>query len=317
MIFVEICCGLGNQLFTYAFFRWLQSQTGQPGLAYMRPSPLYHSVYQLDRFNITPKLAVTFKKEEFIDKAPKSLQYYLDKSRIPKGKRAGRHDDLGVYMNGWNKFEKPPNPLKQHYYINGFFQSPKFFESIKRTIVSEITLAGERKPSNKETMALIGRRANPVCVHVRRGDFVSRTHYNGICTVKYYDKAVEMILDAAPDARFFVFSDGMDWVRKSLAFPQSTVFVENNSEREAAEELEVMKACKHFIISNSTFSWWAQYLGAGDGSMVIAPNKFDAHNHKSNIIMDNWRLLNSEGGLVREGAGGPLRTKEKNVIIPV
>ena len=65
------------------------------------------------------------------------------------------------------------------------------------------------------------------------------------------------------------------------------------------EDFRLMYSCKHFIVSNSTFSWWAQYLGEDKGKIVIAPDVWHKERSNSeNVYMPDWiRIPIDEGGL--------------------
>jgi hypothetical protein len=299
--------GLGNQLFIYAFFRWLQVNVAQSGVAYVNPAENDHEAFQLYNYNICNQLAVMASMDEFAALAPGYLEYCFQKSKfvdkLPSYDAAAAERNKlmkqGILLKNWKPYDETIKFNMKHYYVHGY-QGYKYFDCIKRLILDEIKYVGELRPENVAMQHRIKESRNAVCVHVRRGDFINRKDYVGICTKAYYNSAIDMLSKAMPDSVFFVFSDGMDWVKESITFPKSTVFVENNGEKDAVEELELMRSCKHFIIANSSFSWWAQYLGASDASVVISPMVFESKNHKAHIILDNWYLLDCHGSLVRK-----------------
>ncbi|MDR1263231.1 MAG: alpha-1,2-fucosyltransferase [Oscillospiraceae bacterium] len=306
MIFVDIRGGLGNQLFIYAFFRWLQVNAAQSGVAYVNPAENDHEAFQLYKYNICNQLAAMTYMDEFTALAPDYLRYCFQKSKfvdqLPASDAIAERNMLmkqGILLKSWKPYDEPIKFNVKHYYIRGF-QGYKYFDCIKQLIMDEIRYMGKLRSENSVMRSRIKESRNAVCVHVRRGDFVNRKDYCSICTKAYYNSAINMLTKATPDPVFFVFSDSMGWAKKSIAFPESTVFVENNGENDAAEELELMRSCKHFIISNSSFSWWAQYLGASDESIVISPVVFESKNQKAQIIMDGWCLLDCCGNVARE-----------------
>ena len=69
---------------------------------------------------------------------------------------------------------------------------------------------------------------------------------------------------------FIFFSDDIDWVRQNIKV-DVPCYYESGSDP-VWEKLRLMYSCKHFIISNSSFSWWAQYLGRYSGKFVISPD---------------------------------------------
>ena len=55
-----------------------------------------------------------------------------------------------------------------------------------------------------------------------------------------------------------------------------------------------MKSCKHFIMSNSTYSWWAQFLGTDVDKIVIAPDKWCLTDDMSvSVYMPEWILIST------------------------
>ena len=118
---------------------------------------------------------------------------------------------------------------------------------------------------------------NAVSVHVRRGDYVSvaeTRERHGTCSLDYYQAGFEHIAARIADPVIFVFSDDPAWVQANLKFPSPTIYVTHNVGKQNYEDLRLMSACRHFIIANSTFSWWGAWLGEGAGKIVIAPKRW-------------------------------------------
>ena len=89
------------------------------------------------------------------------------------------------------------------------------------------------------------------------------------------------------NAKFYIFSDDINWVKNNIDFGCDVTFVEGNNPN--YEELRLMYTCKHFIISNSSFSWWAQHISSNPKKVVIAPNKwFNNKDQVCDIFEENW-----------------------------
>lgn len=79
--------------------------------------------------------------------------------------------------------------------------------------------------------------------------------------------------DERPDARFFFFSDDMEWVRENL-WMEDAVYVEHTELMPDYVDLYLMTLCRGHIISNSTFSFWGAYLAVDGNGMKIYPRRW-------------------------------------------
>jgi hypothetical protein len=140
---------------------------------------------------------------------------------------------------------------------------------------------------------------NSVCVHIRRGDFLTNpTH--GFVGLEYIVSAMkkikgkidpEKIGNLGPSIKFFIFSDDIEWCKSHIQSKEEIYFVMDSPNKEKSGIiLEIMKNCKHFIISNSSFSWWAAWLSENPEKIVIAPKRwfheFDADT--CDLIPERW-----------------------------
>lgn len=177
----------------------------------------------------------------------------------------------------------------------GTFESSKYFDDIKETIQKEFTPKYGILEKNKELYKEI-ENTESVCVTIRRGDFVQVESIRKnlyICTPEYFKEAINMMQEKVPNAKFFIFSDDVEWCKKNMKFPKDTKFETGNDP--VWEKLRMMYSCKHFIISNSTFSWWAQYLSRNKKKVVIAPDRWTNDSYKKHnkidIYEENWELI--------------------------
>lgn len=199
---------------------------------------------------------------------------------------------FGVYymIHGYYEF-KPCMAKNKIFYGN--FESAKYFDENEKLIKELFTPKEKIIEKNKELYENITK-SNSICITIRRGDFVSnpefkKVHY--ICDSKYFYKAIETIKQKVDNPTFIVFSDDIEWVKENMDFGVSAFYEDGNDP--IWEKLRLMYSCKHFIISNSTFSWWAQYLSTNKDKVVIAPKKwknsaYKLDTSKLNIYQDFW-----------------------------
>ena len=134
--------------------------------------------------------------------------------------------------------------------------------------------------------------SNSICVTIRRGDFISveenkKLHY--VCNEDYFYRAMDIIAKKVNNPKFIIFSDDIEWVKNNMNFKYDVLYEEGNDP--IWEKLRLMYSCKNFIISNSTFSWWAQYLSRNERKIVISPNRWFNNEYESKLIDNKWILL--------------------------
>jgi len=176
-------------------------------------------------------------------------------------------------------------------YLSGYWQSEKYFDDVSGIIREEFQLKNEPAGLNLELVRAM-RGSQAVSLHVRRGDYVSNpiaASYHGVCSLEYYRTAIKLIEEKVANPKFYVFSDDIPWCKENLRFPQPATYVDHNSD-EPFEDLRLMSFCKHFIIANSSFSWWGAWLSRNQEKIVLAPKKWFLTREKDDRdqVPANW-----------------------------
>jgi len=284
MIIVALRGGLGNQLFQYALGRKLAVKNNDTlkldttGLLKANEVGDIYRPFALDAFNIKATVASTEESARF--KNPYGL--------LSKLMRRFRFKVLRQQYVGWI-----PSILKKRgdIYLDGYWQSPKYFEDIRSTIVEDFTLKNGLS-SVAQSIADQMKNSNSVSLHVRRGDYVSNKSVAasyGPCTPAYYEAAIATITEKVPNPTWFIFSDDTAWVKESLSFTGEVVYVSDQKLTDQ-EEILLMASCKHNVIANSTFSWWGAWLNQNPEKIVIVPDPwFDTRpQDHAHLIPDSW-----------------------------
>lgn len=174
-------------------------------------------------------------------------------------------------------------------YICGCFECEKFFKNIQEELKKEIQPIEPKNEKNIELYNII-ENSNSICVTVRRGDFVTNEKNKkiyDICSQNYYNKAINIMKEKVKDPVFIMFSDDIQWVKDNIKVENTKMYYEDGNDT-LDEKLRLMYSCKHFIISNSTFSWWAQFLSKNKNKIVISPDRWYNQDIKSELINDEW-----------------------------
>jgi hypothetical protein len=164
--------------------------------------------------------------------------------------------------------------------LTGYFQSARYFDNIRDEIVSHFV-----HPISES----LDKTSPTVSLHIRRTDYIGLNYY-ACLTKDYYQSALNHIRNQVPDFRVVIFSDDLEWVKNTNWFANENLeYVDRGSDY---EQLILMSQCEHHVMANSSFSWWAVYLGNQNG-IVIAPKAWftDPSIDTSDLYLSNWARL--------------------------
>lgn len=288
MVIVRIQGGLGNQLFQYALARSLSKRTGQtfkldftsyghdelrkPGLRSFRA-----------QFPVAGRLEIS------------QLKYGLKEHFLAKLMRKEPTKGATYIQEKSHSFDKSILSLKAPAYLDGYWQSEKYFHDFGDLIRSELILRDGLPKSSSHWEQKIGD-CESISIHVRRGDYVANPANHsifGICSPEYYIRSVDLIQSSLPNAHLFLFSDDPNWVRENLVPKLGNKAEVMPVSEDPAQDMYLMSRCRHNIIANSTFSWWAAWLNPNPGKVVVAPSVWfkQAERESPDLIPREWKRL--------------------------
>lgn len=295
MIEVALNGGLGNQLFQYAAARAL-AQKYQTNLV-LDLIPLYSKLqlknaatfrpYELEHFNIQAACKLPFFTNKYLYPIAKSA-FYVHKF--------SKKLQLNYFKENHFEFDSSMLAQPDNTYLDGHFQSEKYFKSIEHIIRKELTFKNNLDAVNLATQQKI-EQSNAVAIHIRRGDYISiKRNASKFATIsiRYYLNAIQYIAAKISSPIFYIFSDDIEWAKENLKVDFPLFFINhNNSAAAAYKDMQLMSLCKHNIIANSTFSWWSAWLNNNPEKIIIAPQKWfeDSSINSNDIYPTEWIKL--------------------------
>ena len=302
MIYLNLKDGLGNQLFEYAYARWLQEQYGDDLCfnLYFFNDPKRRS-YSLNHFLLNENIKIlSDKKKKFVTfkfllrlalVLKMDFVRWLRSTKRPKGEKIfSKLSSKGLYVS-FEPFITYPfiKTKKRDKFIYGNFESEKYFPGMEKTLQKELVIKTEPSTENKKMIDELNS-CNSVCLHIRRGDYLDpKWKMLHICNYEYYNRAVEEMKKRVPDCTFYVFSNNSEdiaWIKANYKFDANIKYVDLNNPD--YEELRLMSCCKHFILSNSSFSWWGSYLSPAENKVILAPDKWILNENDEGIYRDSF-----------------------------
>lgn len=295
MIYVQMGGRLGNQLFSYAAARALQlnhypeedlvfdfnylSREGKQEDGWVNGL----EDYRVTDYRLYEKDGVMLNAGSLKQKVVCALyysglrkydRYHMTEEYEYEKRWSRRLNHAGVYWYRTGYVELTKSNAKNKL-MSGRFEDPRYFESIRDILKREFTPKFPEVKENENLYKIIDK-TESVCISVRRGDFESNPTYkklHSVCSERYFQKAIDEIRSRIGNPTYFLFSDDVEWARTHIQIQDAHVYSERGCDP-VWEKLRLMSRCKHFIISNSSFSWWAQWLSGNKDKVVVAPSRW-------------------------------------------
>lgn len=282
MIIVKIIGGLGNQLFQYALGKHLALLNHTDLKLDITGFDEYKlHAYSLGHFNITENFATREEVARFKRYRRRRGKIWFIYNRFIADEQKYTQE---------RQFHFDPQILKGtgDIYLDGFWQTEKYFKDIQDILRKEITVKSPLQGRDADIAREI-EATNSIMMHIRRGDYVTNqqtNEYHGTCGLDYYRKAIAIIAEKVPSPHFFIFSDDHEWVKENIVLEYPSTYVDHNNADKNYEDLRLMSLCKHHIIANSSFSWWGAWLSQNTHKIVIGPKGWFNNPKKKSITSD-------------------------------
>lgn len=281
---VGLSGGLGNQMFQYAAGRSLAIRLDAP----LRLDNTWFLCrkarsYALGNFAVQ----ATIQSSELpVPEFLKSLE-----SRIAR-RWGKRRMGVEIFREPHFHFSSAFLHLKSPVFLEGYWQSERYFDSCREVIASDFALRGTMPEPCADMVEQI-RAIDAICVHIRRGDYVSdpvAARVHELCPPDYYQRGLALAASELTNPHGFVFSDDPSWARQHFHAPFPLTIVDLNGPQDAHWDLHLMSACQNFVIANSSLSWWAAWLGGSPQKLVVAPQSWFKGSGKNmtDLIPAGW-----------------------------
>lgn len=296
MIIVKLMGGLGNQMFQYAAGKalaehhntglkldldFLLDRTPRPGFVFRD--------YDLDVFALEADLASKRHTERYNRQSTTRVGRYVRAF-------AGWIGQYRKYYERGFHYNEAVFRLPKNVYLDGYWQSPKYFADIKDLIRNDFSFK-DAILEGSQILKLAILSNNSVCINVRRADFLGSS-FHGVCDMEYFAPAIEAVASKVSNPHFFIFSDDPGWCLKNFRLSYPVTFVgHEHAGSKFSNYLQLMSLCKHYIIPNSSFAWWAVWFNGESrrDRIVIAPKRWfrdPTWDTKDLIPAEWWRVEN-------------------------
>lgn len=269
--------GLGNQMFQYAYSYLVSKEKNDADIVLdARYYKDYYWGFELDKLNIPYSKAINENIKMPYDNSVKKYHVYQRAYEIIHGHRPNRLSKKYLKKNYLfcGTFCEAPSKVKKEKdaVIYGYFQNVAILENVRSNLFDMFTAkeisktASDYIESLTEGCTLISMRL------LSEQEQKQPKKENILQDENYYKEAIKLALDKNKTTQFVFMSNDIerikkfDWIKD---IKNEKVFVEKCT---PIEQMEIMKHCDNFIVSNSSFSWWGAYLGTTrSNGFVIAP----------------------------------------------
>ncbi len=251
--------GLGNQCFIYATARALALRTGAElvlDYGYLMDDRVFRRKPALDPF-MCP-FAVASPSPGFVRWAKRVRNVLLRN-------RTRRFGSLCIDMRP-HSFAELPTDFNGTLTLDGYWQSERYFADARDVLLSDFRLKDEAWIAYDPVAREIAASPDSAFLHVRSYREVPGREDGSLALrmVPFYREAIRRLTQMAPGVRFFTFSDDVAFAKELVApfLDENTLFVEPVAGVDnALRDFTLMRMCRHGIVADSSFSWWAGWLG--------------------------------------------------------
>lgn len=296
---------IGNQLFMYAYARKLQKERGDreliiiddsDNLCHTEPSIHYENSlinYKLKNVKFVHDRSLYNSIRMLPKRCIMKLMYLIGRCKNHKELHKFQvrwqwlYNIFGIYclQDGYENLKVKGDNI----YLFGYFQSEKYFLGVEDELRSTFILSKEVENISYPNFDEIKKR-NTVCISIKIQHNVGSEMYD-VCSKEYYARAIDYIQRNVDNPLFFICSDDVEYVKNHLIDTTKYDVVFQSKYFPVHIQLAVMAKCKHFIIGNSSFAWWAQYLSCFPKKIVVAPKKWYGIDVPCDIYQNTWTYL--------------------------
>ncbi|MEL6863365.1 MAG: alpha-1,2-fucosyltransferase [Bacteroidota bacterium] len=290
MIFIRLKGGLGNQMFQYAFgLKMAQQHHTQlsidlSSLLDRSRGDFVYRDYDLSIFEVVHQFTVSPALLRFLYKSKSSGVTKLVRQQINKGRQ---HIKEAHFHYQPSLIEGPDNTIYE-----GWFQSYRYLEGVEDRLREEFRFKMPTLPISQSLYEKM-QASQSVCLNVRRTDFLKVDNLN-TTNLDYFLRGARHMANLLDNPVFFIFSDDIDWCREHIRLDHPMHIVDHSHKgHKFGNYLQLMSNCKHYIIPNSSFAWWAIWLNSYIDKKVIAPKKWfnDSNIDTSDLVPSDWIRL--------------------------
>lgn len=293
--------GMGNQMFQYAIARKLQLEYDMDIVCDLtkfnyKNTNATRREYCLDAFNLTNRLS--YKNVIFHKIYYKLVKKWISLKKMDTMELYKQFTQKGIFSPcGYFNYYPEGKCEVPNIFVNGLFQAHQYFDEILPVLQRDFTF---RIPPRMEICGILKRidQEESVCIHWRRGDYLTKQYRNSllVCDESYYNRAIAKILEKVENPTLYIFTNSVEdaeWIENNHQFnvPVNYINTMIKEKHTDLDEFRIMCACKHFIISNSTFSWWAQYLSPNESKVVVAPSIWNRKENAKSLYFDDWEVI--------------------------
>jgi hypothetical protein len=288
---IELSGGIGNQLFQYSLGKFLAQENGIELTFVSAPAGARETPHssKLKDFHFADNVEIPKRSQisGLFSRVDRYLCHHSSKYNKLVELCFRRYTQIGVGLD--------ENTLKLHRFrrVRGYFQSYFYPERIRSELLSEFELVA---PSEAFlSYAAEAKVVRPIVVHLRRGDYAQLSSSVGILRADYYFNGIKALSDSNSQKPVWIFSDD-EKASLSLATRLEEMGMKDfkmGFELTDSETLKLMSLGSGIVIANSTFSWWAAFLGSYENSVVAPQEWYKSLPDPKELIPKEWKLIKS------------------------